>query len=325
MRFFPHILVGFVVLVSGCEQTFEPKAEYKEQYVLQAFVQGDLGRAPMTMNALVARTYNVDGFDPSVNTTDPTIDSALILVQVNTRQDTLKERHRFNADSLRYGSVQRYYSGRIITPSPGELVYISARLPNGRLLNGQTIIPYPRPVVSSYDFPKGVTTRGNFPVGVHNWTLDWSNDVVASGHVFFPRLLILYSKIVDTIEATGSFPVPMTFASGKAVYPTYTFGTSCTFDFAAIDSAMAHISAGDPQKKNYGVHSMMFEVLEYDASLSKYYSSLNGSLDQFSIRIDQPVFSNIGGGIGIFGSYFDNKFTIDLDYAFVTLFGYRYR
>jgi hypothetical protein len=117
----------------------------------------------------------------------------------------------------------------------------------------------------------------------------------------------------------------MTFANGKAVYPTYTFGTSCTFDFAAIDSAMAQISAGDSQKKNYGAHSMMFDVLEYDAPLSKYYSSVNGSLDQFSIRIDQPVYSNIGGGIGIFGSYFDNKFTIDMDYAFVTVFGYRYR
>ena len=320
------VLCGAILLMSGCDQTFAPKTEFQEQYVLQAFVQGDVGKAPMTMNALLAKTYNVDGFDPSANTNDPAIDSALVTIRVNARQDTLKERHRADKDSLRYGPVQRYYSGRITTPSPSELVYISARLPNGRVLAAQTIIPVPRPVVSSYEFPHGVTTRANLPAGVHSWTLSWPGDADPSGHVFFPRLQILYSKTVDTVEVVGSISVPMTFAGGiKAIYPTSTFETSCTFDFAAIESAMAQVSGGDPQKNKYGVHSVVFEVLEYDAALSKYYSSINGSLDQFSIRIDQPVFSNVGGGIGIFGSSLDNKDTYDLDYAFVTSFGYRYR
>lgn len=320
------ILCVALLLVSGCDQTFAPKAEFQEQYVLQAFVQGAVGRAPMAMNALLARTYNVDGFDPSVNRSDPTIDSALVTFKSNARVDTLRERVRRTNDSLRYGSRQRYYTGTIVTPSPSELVYINARLPNGHVLTAQTIIPVPRLVVSEYDFPHGVTTHANFPAGVHSWTLSWANDQDPSGHVFFPRLHILFSRIVDSVERVGSIVVPMTLGGGtNPIYPSSTFETSCSFDFDAIDWAMAQISGGDPQKKNYGAHSVMFEVLEYDAALSKYYSSVNGSLDQFSIRIDQPVYSNVGGGIGIFGSSYNNRNTIDLDYGYVTSFGYRYR
>jgi hypothetical protein len=320
------ILCSALLLVSGCDQTFAPKAEFQEQYVLQAFVQGDVGRAPMTMNALLAKTYDVDGFDPSVNTNDPAVDSAFVTLKTNARLDTLRERLRIKKDSLRYGSRQRYYTGRIITPSPSELVYINARLPNGRVLSAQTIIPVPRSVVSSYDFPHGVTTHANFPAGIHSWTLSWASDQDPSGHVFFPRLLILYSKTVDTLEVLGSFPVPMTLGEGnKPIYPSSTFENFCTFDFEAIDWAMAQLSDADAQKGDFGVHSMQFEVLEYDAALSKYYSSVNGSLDQFSIRIDQPIYSNVGGGIGIFGSSYDNRYTFDLDFSFVKSFGYRYR
>ena len=315
-----------ILLASGCDQTFSPKAEFLEQYVLQAFVQGDVGKAPMTMNALLAKTYNVDGFDPSVNTINPADTGAFVTVQVNARVDTLRQRFRKTADSLRYGSLQPYYTGRMITPSPGELVYINAKLLNGRVLSAQTIIPLLRPVTSSYDYPHGVTTHGSFPVGVHSWTLSWASDQDPSGHLFFPRLQILYSRTVDTVEQTGSISVPMTLGGGNnPIYPSSTFETSCTFDFKAIDWAMAQLSDGDAQKGNYGVHSLQFEVLEYDAALSKYYSSVNGSLDQFSIRTDQSIYSNVGGGIGIFGSSFDNKYTYFLDLSYVTSFGYRYR
>ena len=315
-----------LLLVAGCDQTFSPKAEFQEQHVLQAFVQGDVGRAPMTMNALLAKTYNVDGFDPSVNAIDPADTGAFVTVQVNARVDTLKQRFRKTADSLRYGPLQPYYTGRIITPSPGELVFIKARLLNGRVLSAQTIIPLPRPVSSSYDYPHGVTTRGNFPAGVHSWMLSWASDQDPSGHLFFPRLQILYSKTVDSVEETRSILVPMTLGVGdQPIYPSSTFETSCTFDFKAIDWAMAQLSDGDMQKGNYGVHSVQFEVLEYGPALSKFYSSVNGSLDQFSIRTDQAVYSNVGGGIGIFGSSLDNKGVYFLDFSYVTSFGYRFR
>jgi hypothetical protein len=310
---------------AGCAQTIAPKEEFREQYVLQAFVQGGMDRAPMTMNALIARTYDVDGFDPSLNTTDPSIDGAVVIVRVWSRRDTLKEWRRVSKDSSRYGTIQRYYSGTIQTPWPGDPVYLSARLPNGKELTVQTTIPQPLLVQPDYIFSRGRITKANIPPAVNRWTVNWKGDASAMDHAFFPRLQILYSRRVNAVDVEGAVFVPMTFVDKEAVYPTFIFGSSCSFDFAAIDSALAQLSAGDPQKTEYKIRGAVFEVMEFDDPLSKYYSSINGALDPYSVRINNPVFSNVGGGVGIFGSSFINQYICDLDTALVTPFGYRTR
>lgn len=43
-------------------------------------------------------------------------------------------------------------------------------------------------------------------------------------------------------------------------------------------------------------------MIEMDRALSNYYESIHGSADSYSISLDQPVYSNISGGLGIFGS-----------------------
>jgi hypothetical protein len=319
------ILCFSLLLPAGCEEAITPKEEFREQYVLQAFVQGGMDQSLMTMNVLIARTYDVDGFDPSLNTADPSIDSALVIFRVYNRQDTLKECRRVSKDSTRYGTVQRYYSGTIQTPYATAAVNLTARLPNGKVLNAQTRIPQLLEVQPDYVFSHGRITKPNVTPNVTSWTVNWKGDALAIDHVFFPRLQILYSRTVNAVEVDGVVFVPMTFVNGEAVYPTFLFRTRCSFDFAAIDTALAQISAGDPEKKNYKIRGAIFEVMEFDDPLSKYYSSINGALDPYSIRIDNPVFSNIGGGIGIFGSSLNNQYKCDVDTALVSPFGYRTR
>jgi hypothetical protein len=323
-------LVSVVLLMSGgCKDTFSPKAEVKQEYVLQCFVEGQPGRIPSTVNALLARTYDVDGFDPSVNTIDPSIAGAKLTFFVNSTSYSMQDSLRFNPDSARYGSKQRYYFSRVTAPSPADIISIVAKLPDGTTLNAQTTLPQSRAITSSIDFPQGVTTMKGIPSGVKSWLIDWENADVTESHLFFPRLTILYSQTVNGGEVLGTIIVPMKYVAGpngsEPAYPSYTTDTHCEFDLAAIDSAMAHISAGDPQKGNYGVHTAWFELIEYDLPLSKYYSSVNGSLDQFSIRVDQLVYSNIGGGIGILGSYFRDRAQFFMDLTYVKSFGYQYR
>jgi hypothetical protein len=319
------ILCYSLFLLAGCEQAMTPKEEFREQYVLQAFVQGGMDRALMTMNVLIARTYDVDGFNPSLNTADPSIDSALVIIRIYDRRDTLKECRRVSKDSTRYGTVQRYYSGTIQTPYATEVVYLTARLPNGKVLSAQTRVPESLIVHPDNMFSQVTIMKTTRTPNVTSWTVIWKGDALAMDHVFFPRLQILYSRTVNGVEVDGVVYVPMTFVNGEAVYPTFLFGTRCSFDFAAIDTALAQISAGDPEKKNYKVRGAIFEVMEFDDPLSKYYSSINGALDPFSIRIDNPVFSNIVGGIGIFGSSLNNQYKCDMDTALVSPFGYRTR
>ena len=68
---------------------------------------------------------------------------------------------------------------------------------------------------------------------------------------------------------------------------------------------------------------VIFEATEYDAPLSNYYSSVNGFLDNFSLRLDEQVFSNITGGFGVFGTYFTSLYQVEMDSRYVTSYGYR--
>ena len=319
------VLLSATILAAGCKENFSPKTEFKDTPVLQCIIPGVAGRPPMTEIALLTRTYNVDGFDPSVNSTDPSIAGASMSMVVNGTAYPMRDSLRFNRDSLRYGSRQLYYFGSMKAPAPRDPISISVRLPDGRVLSAQTVVPSGRQISSSINFPNGVTTRTTFLPGVKSWTISWESNEAAEPHLFFPSLAIWYSKAVKDYDSLATMPVPMRYVGSTPIYPSYTTATSCEFEFAALDSAMAMIAAGDPDKSKYGVHTAWFSLIEYDAPLSKYYASVNGSLDQFSIRTDQTVYSNIGGGIGIFGSYFTDTAQFDVDIRYVLIFGYRYR
>jgi hypothetical protein len=318
-----------VLLNEGCEESFSPKTEFKDQYVLQCFVEGSHIKELKAVNALLAKVYDVDGFDPYVNTTDPAVGGAEITLLINGKPYFLREGFRQNMDSTRYGPRQRFYYASLPGPQPYDLVSIVAKLPGGQLLSAQTTITNGRAFTFPYEFPHGLTTFVNLPPGVRNWTVSWDDYEESWGHLFFPRLRLLYRTAQGEIEQDGSVLVPSHFVSGTdgslPAYPSYTTQKFCTFEFPMFDWAMAQISADDPNKNRYSVHKALFEVIEYDTPLSKYYSSVNGSLDQFSIRVDQMVYSNISGGIGIFGSYIKSQVEIDLDISYVKSFGYRYR
>ena len=324
------LMVSVVLLAAGCEDSFNPKVPVRDEYVLQCFIEATAGRPSSRVIALLARVYDVNGFDPSVNTTDPSVAGAALTLRLNGPGYLMKDTLRFNRDSVRYGSKQLYYRVNMPLPAPTDPISISARLADGTILSAQTVAPPVRVVTASFDFPHGITTKMNFPPGTPpSLTLSWEGDAAIEPHLFFPQLLISYSKVEDSVEVLGTMAVPLRYVAGPngptAFFPSYTMENSLTIDFAAIDSAMASISAGDPQKSRYGVHTALFNLLEYDTPLSKYYSSVHGSLDQFSIRVDQPVYSNVGGGIGIFGTYFINRTQFDFDYAYVRSFGYGYR
>jgi len=45
------------------------------------------------------------------------------------------------------------------------------------------------------------------------------------------------------------------------------------------------------------------EFVQADEHVYKYFSVVNGFQDPFSIRVDQPNYTNIQGGFGVFGSF----------------------
>jgi hypothetical protein len=71
----------------------------------------------------------------------------------------------------------------------------------------------------------------------------------------------------------------------------------------AVNRAMTELSAGDENKGDYFILRAFFEIMVYDKNLSGFYLRTKKEPDSYSIRLDESDFTNIDGGLGVFGSY----------------------
>ena len=84
---------------------------------------------------------------------------------------------------------------------------------------------------------------------------------------------------------------------------------------------MLQVSNGD-DKSNYRFLRIDFELLIFDQFLAGYISTTNWFFDNLSIRLYEPNYTNINGGLGIFGAYEFNVFQIALSSQYLDKLGY---
>ena len=137
------VLAVLTLVECGCDHSFNPKEEFQERYVLQCFIQ------PGTVTAVLAKTYDVDGFDPSTNTIDPAISGAEVVLTINQKPFYLQGNLRVNPDTSRYQTKQWVYSKVISAVAPDAEVILTAKLPNGKTLSARTVAPNNRTFASN--------------------------------------------------------------------------------------------------------------------------------------------------------------------------------
>lgn len=317
------LLAAIALINISCENAFEPKANFQEKYVLYSIIEKNMFNFPAKYSARIFRLYDVDGYDPMENKTDPTIEGAIVILEHNNQKHEMEQDTLVRRDTSRYNTPIYYYITKdAFAIYPGDKMRIIAKLPNGTQLSSEMIVSKDLNIQYSYNFPRGLTTNINTFTFGNKWSVYW--DGADINHLFFPRLKIFYQKFVDSSWVNRSIEVPTTYKDGKPVYVDYTFKTEISYDFSALDQAMHDISGDDPVKENYKVTGAILEIMDYNEPLTKYFSSINGSLDAFSVRLDETVYTNIGGGIGVFGSFIRNQREFTVDAAYIKSFGYVY-
>jgi hypothetical protein len=313
-------ITGLLLLFAGlaCNEEFSPKTEFEERIVVYAIASSNQGSA--TVSAIVMRSFDLDGVNPAGATVDPTIRGATVIATARGVSTTLRETRKPGVDSLTGIGPRWYYIGSL-GAYPGELISLTVDLPDGRRLAAQTQLPPSRYLQTTPEFPPtGVFTADDpYHFGTA-WIFDWESSA-GDQVLFFPSLHLIYDRRGDSGFVSYSREVPLRMVSqgGTMVgeYPGATTASRAEFEFAAIDEIMRVISEGDPEKNRYVIIGLNWEFLEYDFALSRYYSTVNGYLDAYSVRLDETVYSNVSGGVGVFGSRlgYSLLYTVDANYA----------
>ncbi len=329
-RLSARIAAGMLALgCISCEQPFDPKTSFVDRYVLYCVLTVRTGPPPLPPPpppvAILRRTFDVEGTEPPASVNGPSVPDALITLEAAGTETLLDEIYVNRSDSTRYLNPPVYYQGPVISLHPGDHVAITARLKDGTVLASATDIPSYKILTTSPVWEHGVTTRVSQFTHGNVWGFNW-DDYKDDQHLYFPRLLLRYLISTDSSETFRSVEIPTQYARNGdawvAVYPGWITTKSLAYRFEAIDTTLAWISAGDPEKSRYRVSGFTFELTEFDFPLSRYYASVNGYLDPYSIRLDETNYTNIAGGLGVFGSAYVSSSVYPIDQHYATTFGY---
>lgn len=312
--------------LSACDQPFSPKTEFENLPVLQSVVETNFLETSTWVFVVLGTTYDVLGFNPSNNSIDPTVQGAVVTIRVKDNTYEMFETSTPREDTSRYSNRLRHYR-KGLKIRPGDTLYVEATLPDGRHVTASTRMPQRIAYDTNYDITGGLSTFINAynygPVFQFFW-----NEPHGERHVYFMKITLLYQRKIDdetTMMMVEEVPLRIVERNGtkEPLYPVYTFEPKFEFTFEAFDWVMTKIGEGVEKKSDITVLWYSLSIVEFDVHLSRYYASTKGSLDSYSVRLDEFIYSNVHGGIGIFGSSYLNLYELPIDPAYAKKFGYR--
>lgn len=317
-------LIACAAALSSCDDQVSPKEGFKEVYVLNCILRSDTNYQIATLS----KSYDVDGYDPYSNTADPTVAGAKIKVTYDYKSYAFRDSSVERMDTSRYDTPIRFYYTDKLRPLLSGTVKIEAELPDGSVLTAEAEAFSPNQIYFSSS-SQTIPPLSSLQSSVYfSWQKRLTGDNLAETY-FAPELALIYTVTKNGVATKMQKKIPMIYLNtsqgDQPLYPPIKSNFNDVF-FAqdAIDMAFDEISEGDPNKSDYKIEKAVFRLLVIDRNLAAYYSSQQTYLDEFSVRVNQPDFSNINGGRGVFGTYMIKTIDVPVRAEYARSFGYDY-
>lgn len=304
-------------LFISCTEEFEPFGEFRDNYVLTSLLNGD----STYQVAALSHIYKAESFDPYDNTTDPAIIGADLRVWLGDSVYLFRDSSITRDDTSRYNTHFNFYYNDKLSINVNQIIEVEVLLQNGRRLKSSSKTP--GSIIfedeSSVIIP---------PVGSELVNFSWKAHT--EGTFFSPKFYIRYLQNVDGVIVEKLKMVPKKYVeesgSFHPVYPEPSNKINIIYTLDAVTRALDEISDGDPNKQNYTVlQTPLFKLSVFDLSLSRYISSSDQSFDDLTVTVNESDFTNIEGGLGIFGSFLSKNYErIKFQSSYIESFGYNF-
>ncbi len=329
--FFILMFILFITMES-CRNDFNINAPYQDVYVLNCVLRNDV---PLQYAIISKNVYSGNGLSPASASSAQNIKGAKVEIYYNDSVFVMRDTTIQIADSGNITPVNCYYI-KNMTIKPGMTISIKAATQDGQVLQSTTQVPAISFSKFSAAFPQimqppQVPVPGYQEKPSYSWT--WtggSGDI--TNILSLPQLEIDYKINDGSSNADKKILVPLalyyTFDESGNLIPhnvELSFDNYCLTTLKTINEALQSISGNDPNKKDYIITKVLFNVISLDQDLSKFYSAHNSYTEDFSIKLRQADYSNVEGGKGIFGVYYKFSIPLTVDDLYIRSFGYQYK
>jgi hypothetical protein len=327
-----YLLLAGPVILASCEENFSPKTELQDEYAVHCIIGITATWPQFTPTVYISSLYDVPGLNPDLNDKDPVISGAKVTLSYNHSasydliEDTSIVYHPEYPDSIiyirynKYNNPYIYYTDSTEIPARSEVLRLDVELPDGTRLDAETQFPRGIFFEYSYEFPGGFNgLLERWKTGYY-WTIFWEPH---DDQLYFSSLDLSYIIERDSTLQYRSGEVPLEYVNDTPVYPGYKKIGELNYHFDSVDRFFRSLSEEAGEDGNIVITDLFLNVVQFDRELARYYSSTNGYLDEHSVRLDQMIYSNINGGVGIFGTYKTNRIAVGVDPRYTRSLGYK--
>lgn len=330
------LLITLSLLNIACEEDFNPKTAIRNDlYIVNCTIStSSVPFSSPTVKLLISRPYDVNGYvAQKLDSTSMCINGAEVTLTYANNDyalvDSIQRREKLKDGTYRYyyEKLHYYYSPKMLVSKSEygrDKCQIVVKMPDGHILSSETTTPLVLQIESNRAFNHGITTNVNSFYWGTSLTFSWGEDIFPD-HLFFSKFSINATNLKTGKSFDVEIPVKYVSKNGQSipVYPNANNGPSVSYEYSAIDFAMKSFASFASDPSDISINGATLKVSDYDRNLAAYYSSTNGYLDSYSIRLDENTYSNIIGGLGIFGSYKVNTRTFPVDRDYIHSFGYK--
>ena len=309
MSKFPAIsaVIGLAMLfLSSCNQPFDPRAPLQQQLVVFSVLSTDRN----VQFVRVEHDYMPSDFDPLSYSSDNSVTNAVVTIKDGNLTYRLRDTSYARPDTSRYKSPFHAYVLSPFTPQYGRTYQIAASSPDFGTTVASVVIPA-KSFPSMALFTSAILDRPGAYTPDNPISFYVVLSTAAKG--YYARLFVDYDVLMGSEWVEGRVEVPLSFlAEGiqdltRAIYPQLTRASSTRLT-TVFKNALYRAALNEVANIRYKSHRLIFNrvvltFLQVDQNLFNYYYIVHAYRDAASMRLDEPMYSNIAGGTGLFGVY----------------------
>ncbi len=306
---FRSIALLGVMLNLGCNEMFSPRGPYQQQWVVYSVLttQSD------TQFVRIYSNFNPPEDNPLVAATENPDTAAVVSISDGVQTVFFRDTLLVVANRAAPATPVHAFVSTMFRPLPAKSYTLTVTTSSQTSTSAHTSVP----AAEILDVPERykLYQPGQFA--------DQSIEVVdrfapqAKGYLC--RFLIEYGIRSDS-TFRGQLEVPLSIGTGNggATVPVYQTLQRVTYIFGGAAFPVANYVGVLTQILNqYGNDAVFrlakFYCIQVDTNLYNYYNIANGFQDAYSTRTDQPDFTNIPNGLGVFGSFNVDSVYYNLD------------
>jgi len=293
------VLFSAVLFAVGCNEPFSPKGPFEQKLVAYSVLstQSDTQFVRLYLN------YNPPGFDPYAVPTEVADTGARVTISSSSQNFAFY-------DTLLSPTLHAFVNPSFL-PQRGTAYVLTATSIHGAITANTTM-----PSHGLLDVPNRSPLI--FPSSSASGTIDVDVTLAPEARGFLVRFILYYGLASDS-TFLGESEIPASYAEDASgvlmpVFPQLQRAVDPrpVVSFPESNYLQILTDLTDQHQTKIELKTAKFYLIQVDESLYNYYNIVNGFRDKYSIRTDQPDFTNIQNGLGVFGSFSTDSLVIRL-------------